>query len=130
LTASCTNPKATPLNSQTVSVNNKLASLQLYLALLLRGLHPMKITKSVTIPHEKLINFLIDSKGKLLEFVDVDIKEQRVTFRITEEVTEPTFNIQNLHDIAEYNKLTLEQQNAIDYGISAIKTLIDMGVLE
>lgn len=90
----------------------------------------MKITKSVTIPKEMLITFLIDNKGKPLEFVDVEIKEQRVTFRITEEVTEPIFNIQNLHDIAEYNELTLEQQNAIDYGISAIKTLIDMGVLK
>ena len=90
----------------------------------------MRITKTVTIPNEKLINFLIDSKGKPLEFVDVDVKEQRVTFRITEEVTEPIFNMQNLHDIAEDNELTVEQQNAIDYGISAIKTLIDMGVLK
>lgn len=90
----------------------------------------MTITKSVTIPNEKLVNFLIDSKDKLLQFVDVDLKEQRVTFRIIEEVTEPIFNIQNLHDIAEDNELTLEQQNAIDYGISAIKTLIDMGVIK
>lgn len=90
----------------------------------------MKITKSVTVPNNALISFLIDNKGKTLEFVDVDVKEQRATFRITEEVTEPIFNAQNLHDIAEENELTLEQQNAIDYGISAIKTLIDMGVLK
>ena len=90
----------------------------------------MKITKSVTIPNNMIISFLIDNKGKTLEFVDVDVKEQRATFRITEEVTESIFNIQNLHDIAEYNELTLEQQNAIDYGISAIKTLIDMGVIK
>lgn len=90
----------------------------------------MKITKSVTIPNNMIISFLIDNKGKTLEFVDVDLKEQRVTFRITEEVTEPIFNIQNLHDIAQYNELTLEQQNAIDYGISAIQTLKDMGVLK
>ena len=89
----------------------------------------MRITKTVAIPKDKLINFLLDNKGKPLEFVDLDVKEQRATFRITEEVTEPIFNIQNLHDIAEDNELTVEQQNAIDYGISAIKTLIDMGVI-
>lgn len=90
----------------------------------------MRITKTVAIPREKLTTFLIENKGKPLEFVDVDIKEQRYTFRFTEEVTEPIFNIQNLHDIAEDNELTLEQQNAIDYGISAIKTLVDMGVIK
>ncbi len=90
----------------------------------------MKITKSVSVPNDKLISFLIDNKGKTLEFVDVDLKEQRATFKITENVTEPIFNIQNLHDIAEDNELTVEQQNAIDYGISAIKTLEDMGVLK
>lgn len=48
----------------------------------------------------------------------------------TTEYTEAEFNMFNLQCIAKENNLTLEQQNAIDYGISAIKTLIDMGVLE
>jgi hypothetical protein len=43
--------------------------------------------------------------------------------------TEAEFNMYNLQCIAQENVLTTEQQNAIDYGISAIKTLIDMGVL-
>lgn len=90
----------------------------------------MKITKTVAVPQDKLITFLSNTKGKPLEFVDVDMKSQRATFRITEEVTEPLFIIQNLHDIAEDNELTLEQQNAIDYGISAIKTLMDMEVIK
>lgn len=46
------------------------------------------------------------------------------------EYTEAEFNMYNLQCIATENSLTLEQQNAIDYGISAIKTLKDMGVLE
>ena len=46
------------------------------------------------------------------------------------EVTIPEFHMQNLQDIAHDNELTTEQQNAIDYGISAIKTLIDMGVIK
>lgn len=48
----------------------------------------------------------------------------------TTEYTEAEFNMYNLHCISEENALTLEQQNAIDYGISAIKTLVDMGVLK
>ena len=36
----------------------------------------------------------------------------------------------NLQCIAQENTLTLEQQNAIDYGISAIKTLADMGIIK
>lgn len=44
--------------------------------------------------------------------------------------TEAEFNMYNLQCIAQENVLTTEQQNAIDYGISAIKTLIDMGVLK
>ena len=47
-----------------------------------------------------------------------------------EEVTEPEFNIANLSEISHDNELTMEQANAIDYGISAIKTLVDMGVLK
>lgn len=90
----------------------------------------MKITKTVVIPHDGLIQFLFNSKRKPLEVAEVDVKEKKVYFQITEDVTYPVFNIQNLHDIAEYNELTLEQQNAIDYGISAIKTLIDMGVIK
>lgn len=44
--------------------------------------------------------------------------------------TEVEFNMYNLQCIAKENVLTTEQQNAIDYGISAIKTLKDMGILE
>ena len=90
----------------------------------------MKIAKLVAIPHDELYTFLSSNIDKSLDIVDVDINNRRIHFHITEEVTEPIFNIQNLHDIAEDNELTLEQQNAIDYGISAIKTLIDMGVIK
>ena len=56
--------------------------------------------------------------------------ESRYEVTTTSEVTEPEFNMQNLQDIAHDNELTTEQQNAIDYGISAIKTLVDMGVIK
>lgn len=48
----------------------------------------------------------------------------------TSNYTEAEFNMFNLQCTAKENNLTMEQQNAIDYGISAIKTLIDMGVLK
>lgn len=90
----------------------------------------MKITKKVAIPLSDLNTFLQAKKDSDLHIVKFDSEAERYIFRITEEVTEPIFNIQNLHDIAEDNELTVEQQNAIDYGISAIKTLIDMGVIK
>ena len=74
--------------------------------------------------------FLKEKEGTDIHIEKFDDESDRYIFRITEEVTEPIFNIQNLHDIAEDNELTLEQQNAIDYGISAIKTLIDMEVIK
>ena len=48
----------------------------------------------------------------------------------TTDYTEAEFNMYNLQCIAQENTLTLEQQNAIDYGISAIKTLADMGIIK
>lgn len=44
--------------------------------------------------------------------------------------TEAEFNMYNLQCIAQENTLTLEQQNAIDYGISAIQTLKDMEIIK
>lgn len=46
------------------------------------------------------------------------------------EYTEAEFNMYNLQCIAQENTLTLEQQNAIDYGISAIKTLKEMEIIK
>ena len=48
----------------------------------------------------------------------------------TKSLTEAEFNMQNLQDIAKENDISMEQYNAIDYGISAIKTLKDMGVIK
>lgn len=44
--------------------------------------------------------------------------------------TEAEFNMYNLQCIAKENVLTTEQQNAIDYGISAIKTLKEMEIIK
>ena len=44
--------------------------------------------------------------------------------------TEAEFNMYNLQCIAQENVLTTEQQNAIDYGISAIQTLKDMEIIK
>ena len=44
--------------------------------------------------------------------------------------TEAEFNMFNLQCIAKENVLTTEQQNAIDYAISAIKQLKDMEIIK
>jgi hypothetical protein len=48
----------------------------------------------------------------------------------THEYSEAEFNMFNLHCIIRENNLPLEQLNAIDYAISAIKTLKDMEIIE
>lgn len=48
----------------------------------------------------------------------------------THEYSEAEFNMFNLQCIDRENSLPMEQRNAIDYAISAIKTLKDMGAIE
>lgn len=68
--------------------------------------------------HDSYYNIKADTVNH--QFIVVDAQE----------VTEPEFNIANLSEISHDNELTMEQANAIDYGISAIKTLVDMGVIK
>ena len=88
----------------------------------------------------KTIITKFDSVDDLIDYINTNyhkpLKVQRDVvahqFKVYEEqeVTEPEFNIANLSEISHDNELTMEQANAIDYGISAIKTLVDMGVLK
>lgn len=88
----------------------------------------------------KTLVYKFESKDDLVDFLTTNenrpfyVKRNGLTLRYEvyaeEEVTEPQFNIANLSEISHDNELTMEQANAIDYGISAIKTLVDMGVLK
>ena len=90
----------------------------------------------MTIKHKKFIYSTTDlgeyirSNSDKTITVTFNKEASRYETEISIEVTEPEFNMSNLTDIAHDNELTMEQQNAIDYGISAIKTLVDMGVIK
>ena len=78
---------------------------------------------------DELTNFLADNYNRPY-YVKRNSAQMCFEVYADEEVTEPQFNIANLSEISHDNELTMEQANAIDYGISAIKTLVDMGVLK
>ena len=88
----------------------------------------------------KTVITTFDSVDDLIDYINTNhhkpLKVQRDVvahqFKVYEEqeVTEPEFNMGNLSYIAKEHDLTMEQRNAIDYAISAIKTLIDMGVIK
>ena len=90
----------------------------------------MKIKENFTFPtFEKLSEFITTHKYSK---ITVEFDGSTNTYNVTTEsdTTEAEFNMGNLSYIAKEHDLTMEQRNAIDYGISAIKTLIDMGVLK
>lgn len=90
----------------------------------------MKIKEQFTFPtFEKLSEFITTHKYSK---ITVEFDGSTNTYNVTTESdnTEAEFNMGNLSYIAKEHDLTMEQRNAIDYGISAIKTLIDMGVLK
>ena len=89
----------------------------------------MKIKEHFTFPSfEELSAFITTHKYSK---ITVEFDGSTNTYNVTTEsdTTEAEFNMGNLSYIAKEHDLTLEQRNAIDYGISAIKTLVDMGVL-
>ena len=90
----------------------------------------MKIKENFTFPtFEELSAFITTHKYSK---ITVEFDGSTSTYNVTTEsdTTEAEFNIGNLSYIAKEHDLTMEQRNAIDYGISAIKTLIDMGILK
>ena len=62
--------------------------------------------------------------------VSYNSEKCKYTVATEEVVTIPQFHIANLSEISHDNELTTEQASAIDYGISAIKTLVDMGIIK
>lgn len=63
--------------------------------------------------------------------VEYDLKTNIFHMKIVQVVTESEFHMLTLN--ALYNNkqdLTIEEKNAIDYAISSIKTLKDMGVIK
>lgn len=90
----------------------------------------MKIETKIRFDSSKdMCDFLITNHDNYYNIKADTVNHQFIVVD-TQEVTEPEFNMSNLSSIAHDNELTMEQQNAIDYAISAIKTLVDMEVIK
>lgn len=90
----------------------------------------MKITEHFDVPKENLHEFLDDIAGK-----DFTIMSNAATnsFHITTEIdyTTSEFNMLTLRTmINTMESLTEEEKNALEFAISSIKTLQDMGVIK
>lgn len=90
----------------------------------------MKIKEHFDVPKKDLPDFLKEIAGKdftIISNIDTDV------FHITTEIdyTEPEYNMLILRTMVNSLQLfTDEEKNAIEYAISSIKTLADMGVIK
>lgn len=90
----------------------------------------MKIKEHFDVPKKDLPDFLKEIAGKdftIISNTDTDV------YHITTEIdyTEPEYNMLILRTVLNnVPNLTDEEKNAIEYSISSIKTLADMGVIK
>lgn len=90
----------------------------------------MKIKEHFDVPKKDLPAFLKEIAGKdftIISNIETD------TYHITTEIdyTEPEYHMLILRTILnKIDNLTDEEKNALEYSISSIKTLSDMGVIE
>ena len=59
----------------------------------------------------------------------ITLSEDSYQVTVDTEMSEPEYNMSQLQFLTSSAALTPEEKNAIDYAIGAIKTLVDMGVL-
>lgn len=89
----------------------------------------MKIIEHFDVPADDLPAFLKELAGK--DYTLISNAETKV-YHITTEVdyTEPEYHMLVLRTILNtVDNLTDEEKNALEYSISSIKTLVDMGVI-
>jgi len=90
----------------------------------------MKITEHFDVPKENLSDFLKEIAGD--DFTIISNSESKM-YHITTEIdyTEPEYHMLVLRTILNnVDNLTDEEKNALEYSISCIKTLSDMGVIK
>ena len=88
----------------------------------------MKVLEHYEVPTEELAPFLgshIDEALIIKEYTDTQFH-----IAIAQEYTEPELHMFHLRKFVESGDATPEEQNAAEYAINAIKTLMDMGVLK
>lgn len=89
----------------------------------------MKFKRNYRVPRSEFHNFLDDHKKELMS-ISYDVPSMYYLITIEREMSEQACHLEFLHDLRESEETTLEEKNAIDYAIGAIKTLTDMGVLK
>lgn len=87
----------------------------------------MKVLENYQVPLESLPDFISDHIGESLTVNSLDETKAKIT--IPQEYTIPEIHMYNLRKLIEANILTPEEKTSTEYAIGAIKTLIDMGVL-
>lgn len=87
----------------------------------------MKVLENYQVPFESLPDFLSDHIGESLNINKLD--ETEASISIQQEYTIPEIHMFHLRKLIESDILTPEEKTSAEYAISAIKTLVDMGVL-
>ena len=93
----------------------------------------MKVVKKYAVPIEELPDFLAEHTDE--EIIVKAMTDEKAHIRIMQDLAESEFYMTILQNLVadpsdRIDISTLEERNAIDYALGAIKTLIDMGVLK
>lgn len=89
----------------------------------------MKVREKYAVPNSNLYEFLSNHIDETI-IVNTVTSQGSVIFSIEQDYTEPELHMFHLRKFIESGDATPEEQNAAEYAINAIKTLMDMGVLK
>lgn len=91
----------------------------------------MKIVEHFDVPASELSNFLNDFNASNFT-INYNMAKNLFHFTTQEDYTEPQFRMLTLRTLLNNTALTFtsEETDAIEYAISCIKTLEDMGVIK
>ena len=90
----------------------------------------MKVVEQYTVPIEDIPDFLNEHIDETLTIRECNIDTGIMKVDIKQEYTEPEYHMGILLTIANCPNASEDEKKAANYGINAIKTLIDMGVLK
>ena len=88
----------------------------------------MKVYEHYEVPNEELPTFLSSHFEETLIIKEYDGNKFHIA--ISQDYTEPELHMYHLRKFVESGDATPEEQNAAEYAIGAIKTLMDMGVIK
>lgn len=88
----------------------------------------MKVHEVYEVPTSNLSYFLSNHIGEAITIKEVTSTE--IHFYIEQEYTEAELQMFHLRKFIESGDATSEEEDAAEYAINAIKTLLDMGVIK